>query len=199
VKKKKKSLFVVFEGIDGSGKTTLSKLLFSYLKKQHYHVQWFNEPSNSKWGKKIREIANSVESIPIEEELQYFIEDRKLDVQYNILPGLNQNKIVILDRYFYSNACYQGARGLDMQDIINKNLEFSPLPDITFIIDVDVDTALSRIKESRDTEAILFEKKEFLLKVRENYLTLKKDNIHIIDGNNEVKAVFSKIKALMPL
>ena len=81
-------------------------------------------------------------------------------------------KIVILDRYYYSNGCYQGARGLNVNDIIDKNLEFALKPDITFIIDLPVDVALERIKNNREETAILFEKKEYLEKVRNNYLNL---------------------------
>jgi thymidylate kinase len=69
---------------------------------------------------------------------------------------------------------------------------------MTFIIDVDVDTALTRIKKSRDTEALLFEKKEFLLKVRANYHKLKGEkNIHIIDGTADVNTVFKRVKEII--
>ena len=121
---KGKSCFIVFEGIDGSGKTTISTMLKSYFEGNGFKVVWSREPSDSVWGQKIRNLANSEDSIPIEEELNYFIEDRKIDLRDNIIPGLKEGKIVILDRYYYSNGCYQGARGLDVGRIIEKNLEF---------------------------------------------------------------------------
>ena len=93
-------------------------------------------------------------------------------MENNILPALRAGKTVVLDRYFYSNACYQGARGLDMEAIIDLNLAFAPQPDLIFIIDVDVDRALARISSSRPGVAKLFEKKDFLVKVRANYLKL---------------------------
>ena len=163
-----KALLIVFEGIDGSGKTTLSKMFYSYIKEKGYEAVWLSEPSDSEWGKKIRELAVSMEKIPIEDELKYFIEDRKWDVRENILPALKNNKNVILDRYYFSTACYQGARGFDMEKIIQENLQFAPQPDVTFVIDVDVNTALERISQNRDSKVKLFEKKEFLQKVREN-------------------------------
>ena len=190
-------MLIVFEGIDGSGKTTISKMLFSYLKKKKYNTVWFREPSDSKWGKKIRDLAHSKDSIPLEEELNYFIEDRKINVRINIKPALKNNKIVILDRYYFSTACYQGARGMDIENIIKINRKFAPEPDIIFIIDVNVKIALERIKKNRQSKAKLFEKKEFLEKVRKNYLNLNNKNIKIIDGNNELNTVFNDIKNLL--
>lgn len=200
IMKNQKPLLIVFEGIDGSGKTSLSKMLLSYLKKRGCDVLWFREPADSRWGKKIRELADLKDSIPIEEELEYFIRDREWNVRHNILPNLEKNKIIILDRYYFSTACYQGARGLDMEEILRKNIAFAPVPDITFIIDVDVDTALNRIKLNRDQEVKLFEKRDFLQKVRDNYLKLRGKNIHIIDGTPGLRTVFEQIKRnLAPL
>jgi len=192
------SKFIVFEGIDGSGKTTLSRMLLSDFKTAGIDTVWFREPSDSPWGKKIRDLAHSADSIPIEEELSYFMEDRKWDINHNILPALTKGRTVILDRYFFSTACYQGARGLDMTEIIAANTAFAPKPDITFIIDVDVDVAMKRIKDNREQEAKLFEKREFLQKVKANYLMLADKNIHIIDGNDSLDAVFALIKDYFP-
>lgn len=185
--------FIVFEGIDGSGKTTISKMLLSHLKERGEDVVWMREPSDSVWGQKIRELAEHKDAIPIEDELNYFINDRKLNVKENILPALESGKRVILDRYFFSTACYQGARGLDMDEILKINRSFAPEPDITFLIDVDVDTALSRISRGRKTTVKLFEKKEFLQKVRENYLNLQEKNIVVVDGTPSEKVVFQLV------
>ena len=193
--KTQQPLLILFEGIDGSGKTTLSEMLLAYLKEKGYDTVWFREPAASQWGRKIRELANLEDSIPIEEELEYFIKDRQWNVKTNILPNLEKNKIVILDRYYYSTACYQGARGLDVEEIIKRNTAFAPEPDITLIVDVDVDTALQRIKRNREQEAKLFEKRDFLQKVRDNYLELKYPNIHIIDGTPPLQTVFEQVKS----
>lgn len=190
---------IVFEGIDGSGKTTVSKMLFNYMKEKNLPVAWLREPSDSNWGKKIREISRFKTSIPLEEELNYFIEDRKFNVSHNIKPALSQNKTVILDRYYYSTACYQGARGMNMDEIIQMNREFAPEPDITFIIDVDVNIGMNRIKESRNSRVKLFEQKNFLEKVRKNYLTLTGKNIHIIDGNQDLKTILKRIIEILGL
>lgn len=195
--KTQQPLLILFEGIDGSGKTTLSEMLLAYLKDKGYDAVWFREPAASQWGQKIRELANLEDSIPIEEELEYFIKDRQWNVKTNILPNLEKNKIVILDRYYYSTACYQGARGLDVAGIIRRNTAFAPVPDITLIVDVDVDTALQRIKRNREQEAKLFEKRDFLQKVRNNYLKLQDPNIHIIDGTPPLQEVFEQVKRVI--
>ncbi len=184
---------IVFEGIDGSGKTTVSKLFFEFLKSRKIATSWFREPSDSIWGKKIRELADNEESIPIEDEFQYFLKDRKWDVENNIIPALKKGDVVILDRYYFSSACYQGARGLDLNMIIERNIEFSPEPDLLFIVDVDVEIAMERIRLSRNSKAKLFEKEAFLMKVRNNYLQLNRDFIRIIDGGRKISEVLDSV------
>ena len=112
---------IVFEGIDGSGKTSLSKLFHAHLLANSVPTVWLREPTDSALGMKIRRLAQDRESLSIEEELELFIQDRRWDVETNILPALRTGKTVVMDRYYYSNACYQGARGLDMDDILRTN------------------------------------------------------------------------------
>lgn len=189
----KKPLLIVFEGIDGSGKTSLSRMLLDDWQKKGLSVVLLREPSASPWGQKIRAIAQALDRIPIQEELAYFLEDRRWNVENCILPALANNRHVILDRYYYSTACYQGARGLDMAEIIRVNEAFAPRPDAVFIVDVDVDIALQRIRQNRETTVKLFEKREFLQPVRENYLKLKGEHIHVLDGSLPLALVFERL------
>jgi len=189
-------MLIVFEGIDGSGKTSLSKLFLDYLTAKGIPAIWLREPTDSPLGDKIRRVAQENERISPQQELDYFIQDRRWDVKINVLPALRAKKTVVLDRYFYSNACYQGARGLDMNAIIDLNLAFAPLPDLTFIIDVDVDRALARIHSSRPGLARLFEKKDFLLKVSANYGKLAGERLVHIDGNRDLDTVLAAVIAL---
>jgi dTMP kinase len=188
-------MLIAFEGIDGSGKTSLSRLFVDHLAAKGLQTLWLREPTDSPLGKKIRRLAQESDRISPQQELDYFICDRRWDVKNNILPALRAEKTVVLDRYFYSNACYQGARGLDMKAIIDLNLAFAPLPDLTFVIDVDVDCALARIQSSRAGLARLFEKKDFLLKVRANYLRLTGERMAHIDGNRDLKTVLADVVA----
>ncbi|MCG2812785.1 MAG: dTMP kinase [Candidatus Aminicenantes bacterium] len=184
---------IVFEGIDGSGKTSLSRMFHAYLLENSVPAIWLREPSDSPLGEKIRGLAQDKESISVHEELEYFLEDRRWDVENNILPALRSGKTVVLDRYYYSNACYQGARGLDMEAILALNRQFAPEADLVFIIDVNVDRALARISSSRQGVAKLFEKKDFLEKVRANYLKLAGTNLVRIDGNPDLKTVMADV------
>jgi dTMP kinase len=186
---------IVFEGIDGSGKTCLSKLFHSHLQQGGIPALWLREPTDSPLGEKIRRLAQDQEAISIQEELELFIQDRRWDVEANILPALRSGQTVVMDRYYYSNACYQGARGLDMEAILGTNRSFAPEPDIVFIIDVDVERALERISRARQGMAKLFEKKDFLEKVRGNYLALSGSNLVRIDGNPGLETVMNDVLA----
>jgi dTMP kinase len=186
---------IVFEGIDGSGKTSLSKLFLAHLLRGGVPAVWLREPTDSPPGKKIRSLAQDRDAIAIQEELDLFLQDRRWDVEANILPALRAGTTVVMDRYYYSNACYQGARGLDKEAILRTNRGFAPEPDIVFIIDVDVERALARISRARQGVAKLFEKKEFLEKVRSNYLALRGANLVVIDGNPALETVMNDVLA----
>ncbi len=186
---------IAFEGIDGSGKTVLSRMLAAELEgAAPGSVRWLREPGDSPWGKRIRELARSRESLPVEEQLRLFIEDRRWDVRTNIAPALAAGQTVIMDRYFYSTACYQGARGVNPETILARNRQFAPEADLVLIVDVDVDTALKRILRNRDETAPLFEKKEFLERVRAHYLRLQGPPFRVIDGRQPVEEVYAGVR-----
>jgi len=186
---------IVFEGIDGSGKTSLSRMFHEHLLQGGIPALWLREPTTSPLGEKIRRLAQEKETMAIQEELDLFLQDRRWDVEVNILPALRAGKTVVMDRYYYSNACYQGARGLDMEAILETNRSFAPEPDLVFIIDVDVERALERIGRARQGVARLFEKKDFLEKVRGNYLALRGANLALIDGNPGLETVMADVLA----
>lgn len=187
---------IVFEGIDGSGKTTISRRLAAEMR-ERFQVTWLREPGDSQWGREIRRLANSRASIPPEEELRLFIEDRRYNVSCHILPALESGHMVIMDRYFYSTACYQGARGLDMEEILKANRCFAPEADMVLIVDVDVETALERIRIGRENASPLFETRRFLQKVRDNYLSLRGKHIHIVDGSGDPDTVYQFASAMI--
>ena len=111
-------LFVVFEGLDGSGKSTQLKILLNKLISDNYQVLPLREPGSTKIGEKILNLLESKQELtPIMEFLLFSI-SRSAIVHEKIRPSLENNKIVLCDRYFYSSIAYQGAgRGLDKEYI----------------------------------------------------------------------------------
>lgn len=191
----KKGLFIVMEGIDGSGKSTQAEMLSEKLAGQGHETLLTAEPSKGKWGRKIREILGGDQMPTGEEQLELFLKDRADDAEQNILPALAAGKIIIMDRYWFSNAAYQGAMGLDPAYILEENMKRKfPVPDRVYFIDIPVETALERIgKRNRDNERDLFEKESFLAKVREIYLSLKEKGLTVIDGTGSPEEINRRI------
>jgi dTMP kinase len=166
-------LFIVLEGIDGTGKSSHAKRLASYFSSLGREVVQSREPTDGPWGKKLRDSASTGRLDP-EEELECFLRDRREHVEQLIKPALAEGKVVILDRYYFSTMAYQGARGFDPQEIRRRNEEFAPVPDWLFILDVELDTALQRIGHRGDT-ANHFERRDALQRCREIFLSLKNE------------------------
>jgi dTMP kinase len=128
----------------------------------------------------------------------WFLEDRKLDVSENINPALESGKIIVMDRYYYSNMAYQGALGLDMEKIRSENEKFAPRPDIVIILDAPPKTGLDRIRNKRKEELNYFETLEYQEKVRELFLKMKDyDNVGVLDGSGTLEDVSEKIRDLV--
>lgn len=183
---------IVIEGIDGTGKSTQATMLADALSKSHNEVVQSFEPTNGPWGKKLRESA-STGRLSIDDELEYFINDRREHVENLILPVIQRGGIVILDRYYFSTMAYQGARGIDPQKIREQNEAFAPKPDILIILDLDVDTALKRIG-ARDGQTNEFEKRESLDFCRKLFLSLKDESYaHVVNANAGIEDVHAAV------
>ena len=182
MKELKKGVLIVFQGIDGSGKTTQAEILLAKLLKMGVAAVYFREPSLGRWGREIKEKAAFADSVTPEEELDLFQKDRRENVEINLLPALSEKKVVILDRYYFSTIAYQGAKGIDPAYIRRINEEFTVAPDIVFILDVDPRAGLDRIAE-RSQKDELFEREDYLVRVRELFNNIEGDNILHIDGS----------------
>jgi len=183
----KKGFLIVFEGIDGSGKTTQARMLYDTLCKRHFDVILSKEPTDSIYGQKIKELAQSERAFTSpEDEYKLFINDRKFHVETLIRPALNEKKIVILDRYYFSTIAYQGALGLDPEEIRSENALFAPEPDLIFIINIQPGRGLNRIRDGRNEAPNLFEQEESLRKVKEIFDSMKDSYIVRIDGEKSI-------------
>lgn len=187
---------IVIEGIDGTGKSTQASMLSETLRESKQEVIQSFEPTNGPWGKKLRDSATTGR-LSIQDELSYFINDRREHVNDVIEPTIASGGIVILDRYYFSTMAYQGARGIDPTSIRTENESFAPKPDLLIVLDLDVDTALERIGV-RDGEANEFEKRESLNFCRDLFLSLaENDGAHIINANTTIEEVHQKLAALV--
>lgn len=186
-------LFIVIEGIDGTGKSTQAKRLGEWFTAQGREVVLSFEPTTGPWGKKVRESAATGRLSP-EDELQYFLNDRRQHVEELIAPSLAAGKVVILDRYYFSTMAYQGARGFDPAEIRRLNEAFAPVPDLLLIMDLDVDSALARIGGRGDT-ANEFEKRENLERCREIFLSLRNETFaRVIDTRGTLDEVAAQVR-----
>ncbi len=233
----KKGMFIVVDGLDGSGKSKMVEMLHNYLFSKStriknsrdtseiknfavqkiqrfsrtknakrflvhkkYRILTTREPTSGKYGEKIRQMLRKEKDPRVSSGklMELFIKDRNWHLKNTIIPflknsGKGELNIVLCDRYYYSTMAFQGAQGVNIQEIIAKNRPFLK-PDIAFILDVEPSIALQRI-EYRKKEK--FEQLDFMKKIRQNFLSLPKllkDNIKIIDSNKKLENVFADVK-----
>jgi len=190
--------FVVLDGPDGCGKSTQTKLLVDWLKKQGVAVETFREPGGTAIGEKIRQILLSPEHVAMgtETEVMLYMAARVQLWQEKIKPALKQNKCVVVDRWLSSTCAYQGfAGGLTMEMVVKmaEDCLERPWPDLTIILDVDLKTAAKRLKKTLDR----MEQKGdgYHKKVREGFLELAKgrEDFVVIDSADDIETVHKKI------
>lgn len=183
-------MLIVFEGIDGAGKSTQASLLADKLKKNGFSVILTSEPTDGPLGQKIRQLKTRLTPL---EEMKLFTEDRKGHVRDVILPALKEGKIVVCDRYLYSSAAYQGALGIDPFAIMETNLEFAPRPDITFFLDLSIENAFNRIIQNRGAPLSPYETRGNLKKVREIYFIIRDSSFVDVNAEGDVKTVHCRV------
>ncbi len=188
----KRGLLIVFEGIDGSGKSTQARRLVRRLAARGVRTVLFREPTRGKWGRLIREKARRAGSLTPEEELDLFVRDRRENVVRNLEPALAAGKSVVLDRYYFSTVAYQGAKGLDPGRIRRLNERFAVRPDLVFIIDIDAGRGLARIG-GRGRRDELFEREDYLARVRGIFNGLKGRRFVHIDGERDIADISDEI------
>ena len=196
----KKSFFLVLDGIDGSGTTTHSKMLVSYLEMLGLKVHLTQEPSNNEIGLLLRQYLKNNE-IPPSTDALLFAADRDLHYKKEIQPKLDQGFIVVSDRYIESSIIYQSVQSEEISiEWIKQINKFARSPDLTIILDID-----PKISLARKSQEILekFEDTTFLDKVRtlylnrateEGYYIVKTDDIIEIVQQNIQTIVIKKLK-----
>jgi dTMP kinase len=185
-------VFLVIDGIDGSGKTTHSKMLYYSLKKKGFDVEYTMEPSNSIVGRFIRSEVVSKKKLSPEVEALLFAADRFEHLKNEIIPWLDKGKVVVCDRYVYASIVYQGVQNVDIKWIESLN-HFALEPDLAIYLDVAPEIGLERIKREKS----IFENLEFQKRIRKNYLNLvEKGHLTLVDSNKNIVEVNSEILTL---
>ncbi len=187
-------MFIVFEGIDGSGLTTQSRLLTEYLQEKGHKAFLTKEPTTNIIGGVIRNILKGSPEIGQEALALLFAADRSEHME--IIENKLSESFVVCDRYYFSNFAYQMLQ-VDLAYLMEINAPFLR-PDLTFFLDVPPAECKRRIDENRDHVEI-FEHQETLERIRENYLRVielfkeKGFTIVTVDGDKKIESVHEEL------
>ncbi len=201
---KERGLFIVIEGVDGSGKSTQAELLARYLRAAGRKVHHTAEPTSSGLGGMVRDGLGGEHPRSTEELAAMFLADR---VAHNVSPksGIKQflesGTDVVCDRYYYSSLAYQGVGG-DLKWVADMNLN-SPVierPDICIFIDLDPEKCMEHIRSGRSHFEIYEENSAAIENTRRRYeivfdMLKNRDNIVIIDGARTPEEVSADVVA----
>lgn len=196
-----KGLFITFEGADGCGKTTQLMLLAKYLKAQGREVVVTREPGARGLGEKIREILLNYDGeVSSRAEAFMFLADRAQHIDVIVNPAIKSGKIVLCDRHTDSSVAYQGyGRRLDIDEIkrLNSIATNGKKPDMTLIFDIDVETSMARVGDTKDRmESAGI---EFFNRVRNGYLEIAKqepNRIKVLDASKSIEEIHKNVIAL---
>ena len=201
--------FISFDGGPGSGKGTMIKKTFEYIfdkSKKYDNILITDQPTNGPFGIKVRELIKKQKgSHDLAHEIfQAFVNDREWHIEHTIKPALENNFVVLADRYKYSGAAYQAAQGISLDEVLSVERKFLA-PDLAIILDVEPNEALRRISsaEDKDKRKITdnFRQLEFVSNLQKYFLKMPSffpnENIHLINANTQIPSVFEQIKSLL--
>ncbi|NNK78554.1 MAG: dTMP kinase [Litoreibacter sp.] len=197
--------FITFEGIDGSGKSTQSRLLADTLERAGHEVVLTREPGGAPGAEEIRRLL--VEGDPDrwspETEILLFTAARRDHLERTILPAIDAGKLIISDRFADSTRVYQGATRGDLRALVDQlhGLMIGREPDLTLIIDMDPDTALERgLARSSGEDRFEDFGADFQHKLREGFLKLAQDfpdRTHVVDGNRAAEEIAADVARIV--
>lgn len=200
-------MFISFEGIDGSGKSTIAKLVGEKLKSEGYETVLTREPGGVKIAEDIRAIILDKNNVNLDDhtEALLFAAARRQHLKEKIIPALKENKIVLTDRYIDSSLAYQGGGkklGVDEVYKINIFATDNLLPNLTILFDMDPIEALKRIDKNKNREVnrLDLETISFYKTVRQTFLDLANkypNRIKVVDASKNIEEVFNDTMKLI--
>lgn len=200
-------LFISIEGPDGSGKTTIAKMVVDKLNSEGYKTLYTREPGGVKIAENIRDIILDVKNTNLDArcEALLYAASRRQHLVEKVIPALNDGYIVISDRFVDSSLAYQGyARGIGIDEVYSINMFAidKAWPDLTILLDISPSVGLKRIMENRQNEInrLDLEDINFHNKVHQGYEIIKekyKDRITLVDANKFVDEVFNQVYKLV--
>ena len=197
------SLFITFEGGEGSGKSSALKLLDERLRNEGYQTVLTREPGGTPIAEQIRNVILDKANTKMDSrtEALLYAASRRQHLVEKVWPALKEGKIVLCDRYLDSSLAYQGgARGLGIDNVLNVNAFATEgtFPDLTLLFDIEPEKGLERIAKnaSREVNRLDLEKIEFHRGVRATFLELAKrysDRFVIIDASKPLDQVVQDV------
>lgn len=189
-----KGLLIAFEGGDGSGKSTIAGRIVKLLNAQNKNAVYLKEPTDGPIGKELRRAITQGDVRNPAEELRLFVEDRKVNVEQNIIPALEAGKFVCIDRYYISTMAYQGAFGIDLEYIQSLNEEFAPEPDLILYFKAPWEVRVRRIESTREGGCNSFEQEDYQRKVEACFESMDFSQMSEIDaGANQDEVLLQVI------
>ena len=197
---KKKSLFVTFEGIEGSGKSYQSRKLYRSIKERKIPVILTREPGGTKGAEKIRKIILD-DYFYLDSKIKFnkytdtllYLAARNEHVKDRIIPAISKRKIIICDRFIDSTVAYQVyGKGVNkvLVDSVHKFILGNVKPDLTFILKVNISKAMERLKKRKKKNRYDKFSKNFYIKVQNAFIKIAKQNkrrYFVLDNSNDSK------------
>jgi len=191
----KRGSLIVFEGVDGSGKSTQLALLAEAMRRFGLEVVETGEPYDCEWGRKIREMARSGGSVTPEQEVEWFFEQRRVHVREVVAPALAAGRVLLSDRYFLSTVAYQGARGLDPDLLLAESEAEFPIPDLVLLLEIDPGSGLRRVAERPRPREPAFEEQAFLERVAAIFRGIDRAYVARVAAEGRVAEVHERVLA----
>ena len=197
--------FITIDGVEGAGKSTQIDFIYNLLKSKGIKLILTREPGGTDLGERIRELllGNDIDSMHSDTELLLMFADRNEHIQTKVIPALESGHWVLSDRFTDASYAYQGGgRGLDVKRIaeLEKWVLQGFVPDLTFLLDVDIELGMRRIKSRGMKDRIEQETMDFFARVRDSYIQRSQmfpDRIKLIDATKSIENTSQQIKSIL--